>query len=103
MTEEKIYHTLESLAASSRALAAASRSLAISSCAEEEDIPSDDKERTRLLRRTVVVEKVENPCADSMLLIANIDAKHSLAARFDRDDMILFLYCSNSFDILGTG
>ena len=100
--------TLESIAASSRALAAAARSLAISSCADEEDIPSDEDEETiRLLRRMiasalitllgaiVVLETGANPCADSILLaiaIVATDAMRSLAAKFDRDDTIFFCF-----------
>ena len=98
--------TLESTAASSRALAAAARSLVISSCADEEDIPSDDDEEiVRLLRRMidsalmallgaiVVIEIGANPFANSILLaiaIVATEAMHSLAAKFDRDDTILF-------------
>jgi hypothetical protein len=100
--------TLESIAASSRALAAAARSLAISSCADEDDILSDEgEERMRLLRRMiasalipvleaiVVIETGANPCADSILLVIAIvatDAMHSLAAKFDRDDTIFFFF-----------
>ena len=95
--------TLESTAASSRALAAAARSLVISSCADEEDIPSDDDEEiVRLLRRMidsalmallgaiVVIEIGANPSTLLAIAIVATEAMHSLAAKFDRDDTILF-------------